>query len=70
MSSISASEPIAASLPVAFTKLITACTFGPIEPGANSALNASRAAGLALAILRSPSLEVYTSGIHIGGDNK
>ena len=68
---MSASEPIAASLPVAFTKLITACIFGPIEPAANSALNASRAAGLALAILRSPSFwKFYTSSIHIGGDNK
>ncbi len=34
MSTISDKEPITASFPVCFTKLIAACTFGPMEPEA------------------------------------
>ena len=34
MSTISDKEPITASFPVCFAKLIAACTFGPIEPAA------------------------------------
>ena len=34
MSTISDKEPITASFPVCFAKLMAACTFGPIEPAA------------------------------------
>lgn len=34
MSTISDKEPITASFPVCFAKLIAACTFGPMEPEA------------------------------------
>lgn len=34
MSTISDKDPITASFPVCFAKLIAACTFGPMEPEA------------------------------------
>lgn len=34
MSTILDKEPITASFPVCFAKLMAACTFGPIEPAA------------------------------------